>query len=1697
MKHLQAILTILCLATAIAFGQPTVEDIPYWRTCDTCFKGFDINWADTLRFRFGVENIPHPRIAVTKYGATFMYDYGIPSSLAQYYDSTQWTPSGYEKRFDDSMYSVIYKQADSFGLKIMASPFDIFNLGFSTNGLEYYFRKSKVNTIQGYTHPDSSEPTPPNFAPLRSAMVLHEITRKFVSGVSLPYPADSGVMLVAGRERFTASGIRESDTIMYTHLRKYYGDNYRDSIHWFDLSVTMYIDVAEHLVQWNSLDSTDTLLYAISYHRLDTLQRGAGDCKCRWHVPFDTFAVRKSDYLAASNTAVKMGDKNDEKPYRTIRQLLNFERYRYKPAGKNDSATKAIVEYGDPLGWPSDSAQIYTPTNQTCYTRCDSLLTVLKNAGKVPATAFRLNDWVPENSDFFWDIYTTNKMPLTFLRSTIESHLLAIIERGDLDTLVKDNISSMYNDPTGSNALRRIIGRLSVFDEPKPQEYKFHRHISSVMQRAAQSLDANWLTGSLMSNPFGKPHEYRIFMGDYDSLALKMVGLLMEHAYTINGAIPAPFANPDSMDGGMNNDYYGHLICRNDTAGYQRYTASIQQKIYDKKEAARSMVQIGRYKYLNLAPPTQVYCNVQVGGWLDFNRDDGFNNRRWGGNSDRRPTTPNEQNAQAWLAMACGVDGLMFSDLGYTTTHLGIYNPTDTLAREYDSVRMHKPGTWPDKYKGPKIWWGQASKRAGLAALITDLKTIIPTYDQLDHKSLQVSVEKVNGTSVTFGTIPMLDTAYTIKAKKWSDSLGNYQPDGSDSLHNTYLEVAMFHPSPIGNLQGELAQGVTYWVIVNKRCWPNSLAVVAGDTGLGAIDVRKPVLRLNNGTRAISDSVTLAMVGPDSGWSTTVAWGAEVELPWLQPGDGCMIRVTPVHRGISDFGASFSNAVRSLKVHDRQFIVFERDSAIFLRAIDPQGIWGSKEWLISGTADTTNIAESGYQRAANNMYPAIAKSFDANSLMIVWERKDNEAGTSTIEACRLDTLPTTATLPGTTRRTLASPVTLTANWMRLMPSIVGLADSGYVVSWSRAPLKGINVVAVRNKNNFSLSNDVSSTQIAYAKASDPDVGFVVDTNAWHSTVAHVPKTGPRLYPGIAGGIKGGKKQDDVPWQYAHLAYQQGTPDQANSQFIFYNLVYARTVGTGKPVVNLALTEHVSKGLDGCGFLHPCIAADSTRIGVAFQLNTAKNRYVVLRFRDSIDTKGNVVGTDANGNPLRAWTTPAYKYGGEHWQPFINPPLTRPRIIPVYYERPSVTEFPSVSKSSLLARPEGGISWVWTNMKEIPGVNQNTGVMLYRYGWKRQEFQAWGHYPTMTLAPLATTTPFAFTSIFHRGDSIERFWQDHPYWDSARYYPGYIINTPTYESRQFLALPGQSRIHSYVTLVKPEEYCNGWLFGGGIGHDWIDGTPEHPPTPPGGMPTPPVGQPGLPPTFFATPSGTQFTTVEESERITRTGVFEASTQPVTIRRVVLRNDGLQAWLATAPFDSARNAPANVYLLTELVRASDSAVLWRGDTVTATSMDTVLQEEMVEVPVHVVTTPGTEVFVRLRTEVSQGLNYLVESGFHFAQSFDTASVMAKRRWYQEKDAEPETGERGIEAEVIPNPTMAGKVEVRLQARDAGTIRLGLYTMLGQQIATLPSVEIAQAGVVAHQVDLSSLQPGIYLLVAQQGKHKASAKVTVVGK
>lgn len=83
------------------------------------------------------------------------------------------------------------------------------------------------------------------------------------------------------------------------------------------------------------------------------------------------------------------------------------------------------------------------------------------------------------------------------------------------------------------------------------------------------------------------------------------------------------------------------------------------------------------------------------------------------------------------------------------------------------------------------------------------------------------------------------------------------------------------------------------------------------------------------------------------------------------------------------------------------------------------------------------------------------------------------------------------------------------------------------------------------------------------------------------------------------------------------------------------------------------------------------------------------------------------------------------------------------------------------------------------------------------------------------------------------------------------------------------------------------------------------------------------------------------------------------------------------------------------------------------------------------------------------------------------------------------------------VRPNPTGGDDAELLLHVSGEGSVRVGIYTMLGEQVRELPAAQVSGAGDYTQRINLSGLQPGIYLIVAQQGPHKASTKVTVMGR
>ncbi|MBL7987115.1 MAG: T9SS type A sorting domain-containing protein [Chlorobi bacterium] len=903
----------------------------------------------------------------------------------------------------------------------------------------------------------------------------------------------------------------------------------------------------------------------------------------------------------------------------------------------------------------------------------------------------------------------------------------------------------------------------------------------------------------------------------------------------------------------------------------------------------------------------------------------------------------------------------------------------------------------------------------------------------------------------------------------------------ADSIQHTYLEITHYKFKD----QQRSATGERVLLVTNKRTWPtdwdhdSTNPYWDGNYGLGAIDVRLPVLRLKNSTGVVADSFIIERVGEPYAWRDTGAFGQNLPLQWLEPGWGAMYRVIPLASGVSDYGTSFSNAVRSLNTSTpssagTRYLAYERDSVVYLRALSAEGAWG-KEFMLS---DRSDLDSTSGKRNGYNLFPAVAKPYQGHSLMVVWEHHDSLAGNATVQACYLDTLllASDTLLPDTTRMPLSLPKTLTANWMRLAPSIVGI-DSGYVVSWSRLPLKGIEMVAVHDVANPSPATDVSLPLKIVAE--QIDVGFAPDTNAWHSTLAYVPTRVNQT--AFTTSEPGGPYTTGATWNVAHIAYQQGIPEADPTSFIFYNKLGVIFPTGQRPVTTRWRTEHVTKDLPGCRFLHPCIAADSARIGVAFQNNRSGYRLATLRFRDSL-----------NGVAMRwglQWKTPTYSWGWDYladWKRFS--------VIQQYYERPWLTHFPAIDRNDLLpdsgGQLQGGLTWVWTNPPA--SASGKSFLKLYRYGWTKPEEPGPGHYPTMTLAPYVEEAPWENSSLFYRHDTTRRFFRA-----GRRYYPAFVLNTPTQKSQLFRNTATRNRIYSYGILARNIDLLGtnecGIKVGGGFHHDFT----ADPPSPPNNPQAP--KKPGLPPTFFGTEAKFD-TTVEHISRITRSGVFQADTGTVTIGRTFVGSSDVVWWLNGFGYDTARNSPADVWMMTELVRVSDSSVVWRGDTISARQIgDTTIDEE-VEIPVGSVVSAGTAVFVRMRMEVSATIGeYSVDAGFHTAEQYDTTGGFGKTvriRRAKEEGGMTEKAQSQMAVAVRPNPATES-AELQLRVVGEGEVQLRLYTMLGQQVRELPPANVTAAGEYAQQLDLSGLRPGIYLLVAQQGNHKASAKVTVVGK
>ncbi len=1199
-------------------------------------------------------------------------------------------------------------------------------------------------------------------------------------------------------------------------------------------------------------------------------------------------------------------------------------------------------------------------------------------------------------SDFSVRFYSTRRVPITFLRLRINQDMYDQLRDGRLDTMMQVGMHRLYQNDT----LRRLLGRLPYSDETTFHKFRSDgavaRKLQDFMRQEGDTVRQLWC------NPVSNFAAFRVQSEDLDTSRIKTLQLIVRQDYVQIGGpgekdpIPIRYVNPDSMSWFGTNQIYRpvvgvsttgdsiryEMICPHADTAYAFYNTLRQNgfgNFMDSKTIlARGqgptvttlarLVDVAKFRYRQYGPTTPVWNTIQDMGWritTNTPSTDGLGRAYLPWSS--RPPTAEEITAQSWLSLNCGVDGLVYTDMQIDAPNFGFVHPlAGKLTREYDSLLPANTShlyTYADslRWKQPLMWTGFVSRFEAVKRMNQEIRHL----DSLIHLSELVFRQEqmsVHDTRQSFATMPLLDTAMAEQAKRFTRGGGGafIGSDTLDARGQTYLEITHFLPGP-----RDTSRSGHYLLITNRRCWPVDTITYgavaqshgARANGLGAIDVRRPVIVLKNTTTMMSDSFIIEKVGHESEWpSRTVAAGARIPLDWLRPGWGAYYRITPVPSGVSEHGTAYNNAVRgenpstNTTAKDR-IVVYERDSSVYLRAMDSNGRWGG-ELLVSDATDTNRVSSLG-RRRAHNIFPAFATIRNGTSCAVVWERRDT-ANRASVEVRWIAALPkrTSTVLGSSVRRQLSDLKLLRDSSMQLAPSIVGL-DSGYLFAWAGHDFT-IETKAMRDNPSLSGKTtaryDTSRTMRLRMKAMPPQT-IDPDSIAAYPTLAYVSNyDAVRLNGGQISGTAADSSWSTLPsggadtfgiYHVAHLAYQQG--DRPNNGWqIYYNRVGVRFLplpGT-LPELWVSETEDVSVNLPGCEFIHPSIAADSARVGVAFTTNW-KGSLTTLRFRNP------------DAGPRRRWQTTAYRWGGR------DTTVTTPGGYR-QYTRPSLVMFPSRSKEDVDTDYEGGLVWQWEN---APG-GRDYRQIFYRFGELVTDTLPDGKHPTMLGVPYKGTSPgdaFRATGVFHRGSETEWFQRPRGWGEYGSYYPGYLENTPSNPIDRFQVASGStSQIHGSYSIHKLLD-----VRAGSCDRPSIDVgiTTKIPPTtrrnddpdlpfgppitpPPSG---PPFGPPFPPPPITPPPGPPRIVTHPTmGMNIARTGTFITADSSVTVTRTIAGSDSLVAWLNTQPWDSSTAwpmpVPANIFITTQLVRASDSSILWRSDTISARNVgaDTLIDD-----------------------------------------------------------------------------------------------------------------------------------------------------------
>ena len=792
-----------------------------------------------------------------------------------------------------------------------------------------------------------------------------------------------------------------------------------------------------------------------------------------------------------------------------------------------------------------------------------------------------------------------------------------------------------------------------------------------------------------------------------------------------------------------------------------------------------------------------------------------------------------------------------------------------------------------------------------------------------------------------------------------------------------------------------------------------------------------------------------------------------------------------------------------------RLVVYERDSVIYLRTLDSTGRWGA-EHLISDAADTAlKMVGAAKRNRADNMFPAIdmIRSGGA-SCAIVWERHSNYDDPATVtddslavsvEIAWLPFRPARDTFPSAgsiIRRRLSVPRKFAKSWMQLTPAITGV-DSGYIVAWAAAGYT-TEVKAVRDNpvnGRFDTSRVLRLKMAPKAPLPPLDSAMGYPTLAYTRNWKEVA-----LNDGVVSGPDDATAFVTMPshidgiadttgfYHIAHLAYQQGARNAPHAFDIMYHMLGVRfpplppSADSGVPELWASAAENASYLVLSCDNIYQSIACDSGHVAVTFTRQSAYDN-IMLRFRDTSAT-----------TPRRLrWNTTRYEWGGS------DPRGVSPGFVagaPRNYERSSLTMFPARDSASLADSYEGALTWQWTNA----GSSRLNGVRFYRFGRYTTDSLLDGQHPTMMLVPSVGDDPVhaaRSTGIVRRGPGSASFELRRQHGDTGVYFPAYLDNTPVAPVTALATSQPTDTIYASMELYKS---LAGFIACPGMSGSVTTGLLFNPrdtihdgPAPP--LPPPPPST-VMPPTFFPkSPTfTTAFTTLSHVMNITRTPVFQVDSMPVTLTRLTFGNDSLIPWLNSQPYDTVHLVPANVYFSLEIVRDSDGAVLWVGDTMSARGIggDTLLEE--VSIPVDTVVAPGTSVYIRVAAIPTVGLRYEVNGGFHFLNPGGSGGSALKRvvQPYQENVA---ARGNAINVRIIPNPLRGGSGDLHVRVPEPGPVTIVLYDILGHPVMNLPKLDAKRAGEYVVPLELSTLGDGVYVVDVQTGYSRNTIWVTLM--